>query len=562
MALRIHLPCASDRRAHADRMISRMLRAVLALCTLLLASPGSLANAQPLLVLGDKDLAPYEFLEQGVPRGANIDLARAIGRRLGRPVTIELMNWQEAQQRALSGGADVLTMLGRTPEREQQFAFSDETMPVRFALFVRADEIRNPPAAAESQRIAVTRAGIARRLLPAAYPRAVLVDVDSVQEGLALVRRRGVDAFAGQEWAVHYQLWQLGATGIASLPPFHTIHGTMAVPLPKAQLLGEINGALRAIKADGEFDRILDNWSSTRMRVVPEAAVSTAALVAIVGFAILALLATLLVQSRRARKALRAEVAERRAAEDALARTNRFKDQFLVTLSHELRNPLSPVRTALAVMERTSDPDRLAQMRTMIGRQVDQLERLVNDLHDSSLVSTGRMMLQRAQVRLDDVVAQAVETLRPQLEKKAQTLDVALPAQPVTVDGDAGRLVQLVSNLLANASRYTPEGGRIRIALETDAAQARIEVRDSGIGIEPASLAHLFEMFYRTDEAARHAHGGLGLGLWLCDRIVRLHGGTLAAHSEGPGQGSCFTVTLPVSAAGAGKDETPAASMT
>jgi PAS domain S-box-containing protein len=246
-----------------------------------------------------------------------------------------------------------------------------------------------------------------------------------------------------------------------------------------------------------------------------------------------------------------ADVIERAHAENALIEANRRKDEFLATLAHELRNPLAPIRNAVELLRIKDPPDpELREAREIIERQVRQLTRLVDDLLDVSRITSGRIRLQRERVGLAAVVTDAVESSRPFIEASAHELTVSLPPDPIYVDGDAIRLVQVFSNLLTNAAKYTEKGGHIRLTVERKSGEAVVSVVDTGIGIDAAHLPHVFEMFSQVAPALERSQDGLGIGLSLVRGLVALHDGSVESHSDGLGMGSEFVVRLPVSEMG------------
>ncbi len=234
-------------------------------------------------------------------------------------------------------------------------------------------------------------------------------------------------------------------------------------------------------------------------------------------------------------------------AQDALRRAeaaSRVKDEFLAMLGHELRNPLAPIVTSLEIMARRHD-DRSQRERSVIERQVRHLSRLVDDLLDVSRIATGKIELNRERIDLRSVLSQAGEQVQALLRARERPLELTLPPQPLWVLGDAPRLTQVVTNLLSNAIKFTAGDRRIALRLEGDDDDARITVSDDGDGIAPALLPLIFDRFVQGEQALQRAKGGLGLGLAIARNIVELHGGRIAAHSAGPGQGSEFIVTLP-----------------
>jgi signal transduction histidine kinase len=232
----------------------------------------------------------------------------------------------------------------------------------------------------------------------------------------------------------------------------------------------------------------------------------------------------------------------RKAAEEA----NRLKDEFIAMLSHELRNPLAPIRTAVEVIRRVAQPDNKITVATdMIDRQVAHLVRLVDDLLDMARLSRGRITLKKEHLELDKVIAHGLDPVRPLIEARRQTLALSLPSAPVWISGDSVRLGQVVTNLVNNASKYTPQGGRIQVQATAQRGQAVIKVRDTGVGIEPQLLPRVFELFVQGQRSLDRSEGGMGIGLALARQLVELHQGAIEAYSEGSGKGAVFTVTLP-----------------
>jgi CheY-like chemotaxis protein/anti-sigma regulatory factor (Ser/Thr protein kinase) len=237
---------------------------------------------------------------------------------------------------------------------------------------------------------------------------------------------------------------------------------------------------------------------------------------------------------------------ERKRAEEALKEADRRKDEFLAMLAHELRNPLAPVRTALEVMRlRSSDDPDQERARDIIERQVQQMTRLVDDLLDVSRITRGKIKLLTEPVDLAAVITRAVEISRPLIDARQHQLTVTLPPHPVLLDADLTRLAQVVANLLNNAAKYTERGGHIRLTVEKDGKQAVVRVRDTGVGIPAEMLTRVFDLFAQVDHSVERSQGGLGIGLTLVKNLVEMHGGTVTAHSSGPGRGSEFIVGLP-----------------
>jgi PAS domain S-box-containing protein len=236
----------------------------------------------------------------------------------------------------------------------------------------------------------------------------------------------------------------------------------------------------------------------------------------------------------------------------ALQEADRRKDTFLATLSHELRNPLAPIRNAAEVLTSPKiTPLQLRWAQSVIQRQVAHMAWLLDDLLDLARITQGKLRLRLQRCALKEVVDAAVETSRPFLEKKDHELVIRLPDEPVTLDADPLRLAQVLSNLLTNSAKYTDAGGKIELTARVD-DELIVSVKDNGIGIPPGQLDRLFTMFSQVSTSAAHSEGGLGIGLALVKGLMELHGGSVAVHSAGHGAGSEFTVRLPLTTASSG----------
>lgn len=244
------------------------------------------------------------------------------------------------------------------------------------------------------------------------------------------------------------------------------------------------------------------------------------------------------------------DISERKRAEKALADADRRKDEFLATLAHELRNPLAPLRTSLDYLRQsglgTAPP---AQVIEIMGRQVDHMVRLIDDLLEISRISRGAIELKQETLRLSDAVGDAIEISRPMIEPRGHRLEISLAPDALQVHGDRVRLAQVFANLLNNAAKFTPPGGTIRLSLERQKGIAVVRVSDTGSGIPQDKLEDIFEMFTQVRGSAQAASGGLGVGLSLVRRLLQMHRGTVQAHSAGPDLGSEFTVRLPLAVA-------------
>jgi len=241
---------------------------------------------------------------------------------------------------------------------------------------------------------------------------------------------------------------------------------------------------------------------------------------------------------------------DRKTAEIALRDADRRKDVFLATLAHELRNPLAPIRNAAQILGSAKvEPDQLQWAQAVIQRQVKHMALLLDDLLDIARITQGKLELKRQHVTLNSVIDMAVEAARPLLDSKNHQFTVTLPSEVVTLDADPMRLSQVVSNLLTNAAKYTDAGGHIGLSGRMEAGFLHLSIKDDGIGIPIEALTGIFEMFAQVEATAARSEGGLGIGLALVHGLTALHGGTVEAHSKGPGHGSEFVLKLPVVAA-------------
>jgi signal transduction histidine kinase/ActR/RegA family two-component response regulator len=254
------------------------------------------------------------------------------------------------------------------------------------------------------------------------------------------------------------------------------------------------------------------------------------------------------------------DISERKANEMALRDADRRKDEFLAMLAHELRNPLAPIRNAIELLDPSRAP--VAQdfetMRAVIGRQVRHLSRLVDDLLDVARITQGKITLRQENVSLAAAIEAAIETVAPALNKKAHTLRTEMPDDSLYVIGDGVRIAQVLGNILSNAVKYTPQGGEIVIDVREAGDAVQIAVRDNGVGMSVETIPVIFDLFVQSQNSLERSEGGLGIGLPLARTLVELHGGQISAFSEGPGHGSEFIVSLPISRAAQVTEPAPA----
>jgi signal transduction histidine kinase len=237
---------------------------------------------------------------------------------------------------------------------------------------------------------------------------------------------------------------------------------------------------------------------------------------------------------------------ELKARSDALEEADRRKDEFLATLAHELRNPLAPLRHGLDILRRSPDSADAVEIREMMDRQLIHLLRLIDDLLDVSRVSQGKIELRKERILAADVVRSALESSRPLIDSAGHSLTLDVPVEPIWLEADLTRLAQVVGNLLNNAAKYTPDGGHIGLSLRTDENDAVIAVSDNGLGIPADMQSEVFQLFAQVENQTDRAKGGLGIGLALVKQLVAMHDGSVSAESAGAGQGSVFTVRIPL----------------
>jgi signal transduction histidine kinase/ActR/RegA family two-component response regulator len=251
--------------------------------------------------------------------------------------------------------------------------------------------------------------------------------------------------------------------------------------------------------------------------------------------------AELAVQKEKLRDAL----VTLREQTEQLRVTDRLKDEFLATLAHELRNPLAPISAGLSVLERAGDPRRAQRTLGVMRRQVNHMVRLIDDLLDVARITRGKLELKLERFTVKSAIDAALEASTPNLTRCRQTLRTDVTDEELYLEADLTRIAQVVSNVLNNASKYTPAGGQIELVVRREGGDVVIQVRDDGMGIAPDHLEDIFRMFGQVNHGVDRAQGGLGIGLALVKRLVEMHHGSVSAHSEGAGKGSTFTVRLP-----------------
>ncbi|MEO8542011.1 MAG: PAS domain-containing protein [Burkholderiaceae bacterium] len=328
--------------------------------------------------------------------------------------------------------------------------------------------------------------------------------------------------------------------GIQTLEQFLAVVHADDLPLVKSTLAHAVHDAL---DFELEFRIVVDGddvprWIFDRAKVVRDAQLLPIFLIGA---------CTDVTWRRQSEEATRLAAIENAGLVDSLREADRRKDEFLATLSHELRNPLAPLRNALAIMSRPDAPAKhMEHLRGIMQRQVDHLVRLVDDLMEISRINRGVFELRLERVELANIVRAAVEASDHLIQAAGHQLTVDLPEQPLCVRGDPVRLIQVLGNLLNNAAKYTPSGGKIRLMAQRSGDTAVISVSDNGSGLTREALTRIFDMFSRGDRSQQPSPEGLGIGLALARRLAQMHGGTLDGRSDGPDQGSEFILRLPL----------------
>jgi signal transduction histidine kinase len=251
-------------------------------------------------------------------------------------------------------------------------------------------------------------------------------------------------------------------------------------------------------------------------------------------------------RDRRRQYAMREALAERERQAQALREADRHKDEFLAMLAHELRNPLAAVNNAVTVLKLSSDEESRNWASDVVERQVRQLVRLIDDLLDVSRITSGKIRLRKDHVDAGPILDQAVESARPLIDERRHALAISIERGQLPLHADATRVEQIVLNLLTNAAKYTESGGHIWLTAKREGDRAVISIRDDGIGIPPEKLPEMFRLFSQGDRSLARSEGGLGIGLTIVQKLSEMHGGSVEARSEGPGQGSEFIVRLPL----------------
>ena len=576
LAVRLRAPGGLPRPVRRTLTVTALMVGLVALVVPLLGAAllgtAPARAAEPLIVYGDDNTPPYEFLDRGQSRGMNVDLWRAIGERLGRPVEVRLTSWTEAQAKVLEGTGAGLTMLTPTPERMAVWAFSEPTHTLGFSLFMRVEDasrLRTAPLA--GQRIGVQANGFSESWFRRNHPDTHLEASRDFIDGFRDLLNGRIDAFAQITASGDYALEQLAIGGIAgAAEPFATRQVAIPIPLANAALAQEVNRALAELRRDGSFERIVARWSPKPVHVISETGLR---LGLVVGGAIVVILALLvafvLVLVSRRRRLLR-EVERRRQAEDALVTLNASLEQRIEDgaaklvqlqkmeslgrltggIAHDFNNLLQGVGSCLFVLDRHV-PE--GTPRALFDAARQSIERGAG-LTQSLLAFARR---QRLVLRSTDLET-LLQGMRPLLERTLggmMQVAIDVPAGTAPALADPHQLESALVNLAINARDAMPLGGRLMLrAAETTVAHqgapgappdlspggyVTISVEDTGTGMDAATLARVFEPFFTTKEVGK----GSGLGLSMVHGMAAQSGGGVSIAST-PGQGTAVAIHL------------------
>ncbi len=363
---------------------------------------------------------------------------------------------------------------------------------------------------------------------------------------LAAIVESSDDAIVSKTLEGRIQSWNAGAERIFGYTAAEAIGQQITIIIPP-ELLDEerriLNQLRRGERVD-HFDTIRMTKDGRRIAISLTVSPVRNSRGVIVGASKVARDIT---ERKRSEEALRDSEQRLKASEEALRAADRVKDEFLALLAHELRNPLAPIRYALAANKKPGrTPEQFKRSEEIMERQVAHMSRLLDDLLDVSRIKRSTLELKKTPTELTFVVGSAIDTARPVLEAKNHTLSLDLPKHAVRLEADAVRLAQVFSNLLINAAKYTDPGGQIQLRAAREGSEIVFAIRDNGIGISADMMPRLFKIFEQAQGALGRAEGGLGIGLSLVRGIVTLHGGSVEARSDGPGTGSEFIVRLPI----------------
>ncbi|HEU4385057.1 MAG TPA: transporter substrate-binding domain-containing protein [Anaeromyxobacteraceae bacterium] len=506
-----------------------------------------------IVVGGDADYPPYEFLDQnGQPAGYNVDLTRAIARQLGVAVDIQLGPWARTRARLEQGGLDLVQGMFYSAQRDEVLSFSPPHAIVQHAIVARrgSAELRDMSSLADKSILLMAGDILHDLALGQGYGKHVLAVATQEEALRRLAAGEGDCALVARVPALYWIERNRWRNLVVSGEPVLAAEYGYAVRKGNDALLSAFAEGLAAVKKTGEYRAIQTRWLGPYQEV-PIGFWTIAGYALLGAIPLAGLLLGSVLWSRSLRRQVQRRTEELRAANARLVEADQRKSEFLAMLSHELRNPLAPIRNSVYLLDHApAGGEQGARARDVIRRQTRHLTRLVDDLLDVTRISQGKIELRRFRIDARGVVSRSCDDHRSVFDQHGVALSVAVPGAPVWIEADATRIAQVVGNLLQNAAKYTPEGGSATVSVAATAGLAEIRVADDGVGIAPDLLPHVFEPFVQHQAGLERAQGGLGLGLALVKGFAELHGGSVRAASGGPSRGSEFVVTLPLAPAG------------
>ncbi len=555
------------------------MRCTLPLFALSLAIATGLAAAEgPLTLVADKDYPPLIYLDRDVPKGMFVDLTRALSKKMGREIRIELMAWDQAQKETVDGHADIVGPMAHSKQRDELFDFSQSCLTCEYSLFVRDNEmsIRSVDDLAGVQ-VGVTTGGYPRQLL-AEKSGVELVLVENYGEGIELLRQGKIRVLAADRWVGAYYIQERGVQGISILDkPMAVRELAYAVKKGNTALLNKLNRGLSELRAEGATDAIAGNWEPKKVVILTQENMRRSLLL---GGCVLAalLIAALSIwihllrrevrQRRRAEAelagyrgqledlvrqrtdALEKEITERKRIEEALRlakdgadAASNAKSAFLASMSHEIRTPLNAILGYAHLLKRDIELSKKhTQALASISSSGEHLLDLLSDILAMSSIEAGRTTLDEDVFDLHELLRTLESMFSLRVREKGLVFSVEMePGLPRHVSADQRKLRQILFNLLSNAVRFS-DRGTVTLRVRARDGVLEFDVEDSGPGMSPAEQAALFRPFSQT-ESGRRKYGGAGLGLAISRGFVELMGGHIGVRSE-PGKGSCFQFSV------------------
>lgn len=495
--------------------------------------------------------APLGFFDENGAQGIPVDFCRVMDVHLGLPISfVEVTSLTDILERFQNGTLDAVGALAPTPERRAVMAFTTPYMQVETGFWVKAGT--RLPEDLAGATVLVTPNSALTKPFQERFPRATLESVPGIREGLLEVQNGTADAFLHAQVAAAYEVREARLYDLTPAGPVLSVaQVAFAVRPGDAMLLAILEKGLANVPPDARL-AIFQKWTGLDLSIPPpppgllEQPVTQAVLIGL-GVGAVALLAGATAARRHARvRDARAEEAARRRELERLREMDGLKTRFINTAAHELNTPLTPIQMQLELLQRSRHgPLNEAQRRSVaiLTRNFDRLAGLVHDMLESARIQAGKVQLEPRRTDLNRTVLEAIETY----QEAARTAGVVLTAHvapDLAVPADPRRVNQVLFNLVSNALKFTPRGGRVVVETERGATEAVLWVRDTGRGIAPRDLPRLFQPFVQLGEATPGA--GTGLGLYICKGIVEAHGGRIWAESAGPGQGAAFAFTLPL----------------